>query len=74
MSRDSLIILNVIDGKEQYRVEIPDGFAALKSSDTKVDINGTLEAIRGNIKIVPRESLGTEEVLSHGSVKDSQNY
>jgi hypothetical protein len=38
--------LNKIEGKEQYRVEITNRFAALENLDTQVDINTVWETIR----------------------------
>jgi hypothetical protein len=34
-----------IEGNEQYRVEISDGFSALENFDAKVDINRACETI-----------------------------
>jgi hypothetical protein len=44
-------------GKEQYRVEISNRFAALESLDPEVDINRVWETVRENIKISVKESL-----------------
>jgi hypothetical protein len=46
MKRYNLNKLNKAEGKEQYRVEISNRFAALKNLDTDVDINRALETIR----------------------------
>jgi hypothetical protein len=51
MNRFSLKKLNKVKGKEQYRVEISNRFAASGNVDTEVDINRAWEAIRDNIKI-----------------------
>jgi hypothetical protein len=59
--------LNEVEGKEQYRVEISNTFAALENFDDDVDINRTWETIRGNIKISPKESLGYYELKKHKS-------
>jgi hypothetical protein len=39
MGRFNLKKLNELEGKEQYRVEISNRFAALENLDTEVDIN-----------------------------------
>jgi hypothetical protein len=39
MERFNLKKLNEIEGKERYRVEISNGFAALENLDTEVDVN-----------------------------------
>jgi hypothetical protein len=46
------------EGKEQFRLEDSNRFAALEDLDTEVEINSTWETIRENIKISPKESLG----------------
>jgi hypothetical protein len=45
MERLNLNILNEVEGKEHYRVEISNRFAALENLDTEVDINRTWETI-----------------------------
>jgi hypothetical protein len=57
MEKFSLKKLNDVEGKEQYRVEISNRFAALEHLDTEVDINKAWETIRENIKISAKESL-----------------
>jgi hypothetical protein len=42
---------NEVEGKEQYRVEIPNRFAALENLDTEVHINRAWETNSQNIKI-----------------------
>jgi hypothetical protein len=39
MERFNLKKLNEVEGKEQYRVEISNSFAALEKLDTEVDVN-----------------------------------
>jgi hypothetical protein len=58
MERFNLKKLNEVEGKEQYRVEISNMFAALEKLDTEVDVNKAWETIRENIKISAKESLG----------------
>jgi hypothetical protein len=43
--------LNEVQGKEQYRVEVSDRFAALEDLDSKANINLAWETSRENIKI-----------------------
>jgi hypothetical protein len=43
MVRFNLKKLNEVEGKEQYRVETWNRFAALENLDTEVDINGAWE-------------------------------
>jgi hypothetical protein len=40
MERFNLKKLNEVEGKEQFRVEVPNGFAALEDLDTGVEIKG----------------------------------
>jgi hypothetical protein len=49
--------LNELEGKEQYRVEISNRFAALENLDAEVNINRAWETIRENIKISANDSL-----------------
>jgi hypothetical protein len=63
MERFNLKKLNEVEGKEQYRVEILNRFAALENLDTEVEFKRTWETIKGNIQISAKESrlLRTEE-------------
>jgi hypothetical protein len=45
MERFNLKKLNKVEGKEQYRVEVSNRFAALEDLDSEVDINSAWEAI-----------------------------
>jgi hypothetical protein len=47
--------LNEVEGKEQYRVEISNRFAALENLDTEVDVNKAWETIRENINMSAKE-------------------
>jgi hypothetical protein len=49
--RFSLKKLNVVEGKEKYRVEVSNRFAALEDLDAMVEIHIIWETIRENIKI-----------------------
>jgi hypothetical protein len=51
MEKFNLKKLNEIEGTEQYRVEIPNKFAALENLDTDVDAHRTGETTGENIKI-----------------------
>jgi hypothetical protein len=57
--------LNGVEGKEQYRVQVSNRFAALEELDAEVEINSALETIRENIKISAKESLGHFELKKH---------
>jgi hypothetical protein len=65
MERFNLKKLNEVEGKEQYRVEISDRFAALENLDTDVDINRAWGTIRQNIKISAKESVGYYDLQKH---------
>jgi hypothetical protein len=65
MERFNLKKLNNIEGKEQFRVEVSNRFAALEDLDTEVEINSAWETIRGNINISAKESLGYFELKKH---------
>jgi hypothetical protein len=62
MERFNLKKLNEVEGKEQYRVEISNRFAALENLDTEVVVNKAWETIRENIKISAKDR--TEEALA----------
>jgi hypothetical protein len=65
MERFNLKKLNVLEGKEQYRVEISNRFAALENLYTEVHMNKAWGTIRGNINISAKESLGFYELKKH---------
>jgi hypothetical protein len=46
MERSNLNKLNEVKGKEQYRAQAPNRFAALKDLDAEVEINSAWETIR----------------------------
>jgi hypothetical protein len=50
--------LNKVEGKEQFRVEVSNRFAALEDLDDEVEINSAWEIIREKIKISAKVSLG----------------
>ncbi|PNF33543.1 hypothetical protein B7P43_G17402 [Cryptotermes secundus] len=65
MERFNLKKLNEVEGKEQFRFEISNRFAALENLDTEVDIRKTWETIRENIKMSAKNSLGYYELKKH---------
>jgi hypothetical protein len=65
MERFNLKKLNRVRGKEQYRVEVSNRFAALVDLDTEVEINSDLETITENINFSAKESLGYYELRKH---------
>jgi hypothetical protein len=65
MEKFSLKKLNEVEGKEQYRVEFSNKFAALEGLDAEVEINSAWEMIRENINISSKESLGYCELKKH---------
>jgi hypothetical protein len=50
--------LNEVEGKEQYRVEVSNRFAALEDLGVEVEINSAWEMIRENITISAKENIG----------------
>jgi hypothetical protein len=44
----------MVEGKEQYHVEVSNRFAALEDFDTDVEINSAWEMISESIKISPK--------------------
>jgi hypothetical protein len=67
MERFNLKKLREVEGKEQYRVEISNSFAALENLDTEGDVNRAWETTRENIKISAKESLGYYEPKNNKS-------
>ncbi|PNF32825.1 hypothetical protein B7P43_G04341 [Cryptotermes secundus] len=65
MERFNVKKVNEVEGKEQYRVEISNRFAALEHLDTEVDVNKAWETIRENIKMSAKESLGYYKPKKH---------
>jgi flagellar basal body-associated protein FliL len=57
--------VNEVEGKEQYRVEVSNRFAALEDLDAEVGINSAWVTIRENIKISAKESPGYYELRKH---------
>jgi hypothetical protein len=58
MERFNLKKLNKVEGKEQFRVEVSNRYAALQDLDAEVEINSAWETIQENIKISAKQSLG----------------
>jgi hypothetical protein len=65
MERFNLKKLNDVEGKEQFRVEVSNRFAALEGLDAEVEINSAWESITENIKISAKKSLGYFELKKH---------
>jgi hypothetical protein len=65
MERFNLRELSWVEGKEQYRFEISNIFAALEDLDAEMEITSAWEMIRENINILAKESLGYFELKEH---------
>jgi hypothetical protein len=65
IERLNLKKLNDVEGKEQFRVEVSNRFAALEDLDAEVEINSAWETIRENINISANESIGYFELKKH---------
>jgi hypothetical protein len=72
MERFNLNKLNDVEGKEQFRVEVSNRFAALEDLEAEVEINSALEMIRENIKISAKESLSYFELKKHNPWLDER--
>jgi hypothetical protein len=56
MGKFNLKKLNEVEGKEQFRIEVSNRFAALEELNTEVEIKTAWETIRENIKMSAKES------------------
>jgi hypothetical protein len=65
MESFNLSKLNKVEGKEQFRVEVSNRFAALQDLDTEVEINSAWKTIRENIKISAKGCVGYFELKKH---------
>jgi hypothetical protein len=65
MERFNLKKLNDVEGKEQFRGEVSNRFAALEYLDTEAEINSAWETIRENINISAKKSPGYFEFKKH---------
>jgi hypothetical protein len=65
MERFTVKQLNEVEGKEQYRVQISNKFAALENFDTEVYINRVWETITESNKISAKERIGYYELMKH---------
>jgi hypothetical protein len=63
----------LVKGKEQYHVEFSNRFTALEDLNTEVDIDGSWETIKENMKILAKESLGYYELKKY-KPQDAQNH
>jgi hypothetical protein len=57
MERFNLKNLNEVEGKEQYRVEVSNRFAALEDLDTEVEINSAWKMIKENIRTSAKQEF-----------------
>jgi hypothetical protein len=55
MERFNLKMLNEVEGKEQYQIEISKSFTALENLDAEMDINRPWDTIGENISISFKE-------------------
>jgi hypothetical protein len=62
INRFNLEKLNEVGGKEQFRVEVSNKFAALEDLDAEVEISSAWETISVCIKISAKENLGYFEL------------
>jgi hypothetical protein len=69
MKRFNLKMLNEVEGKEQYRVEVSNRFAALEDWEAGVEINSDRETIIENINISAKEGLGYFELKKQAMVR-----
>jgi hypothetical protein len=65
VERFNLKKLNDVEGKEQFRVEVSNRFAALEYLDAEVEINSAWETIRENINISAKERVDYFELKEH---------
>jgi hypothetical protein len=65
MERFNLKKLNDVEGREQYRVEISNMFAALENLDAEVDIENIWKSNRKNITISAKKSLCYYKLKNH---------
>jgi hypothetical protein len=65
MERFHLKKLNEVEGKEQYHIEVSNGFAALENLDAAANIRSACETIREKFKISAKESLSYYELKKH---------
>jgi hypothetical protein len=70
MERFNLKKLNEVEGKEQYRVEVSNRFAALEHLDAEVEINSACEMIRDNITISAKDCIGYCELKKYKPLLD----
>jgi hypothetical protein len=57
--------LKEVEGKQKYRAEVSNRFAALEDLDADVEINSAWEMIRENINISAKETLSYFEMKKH---------
>jgi hypothetical protein len=62
MERFNLKKLNEVEGKEKFRFDMSNRFAALEDLDAEVEINSALETIRPRCRWVDNIRIDLEEV------------
>jgi hypothetical protein len=65
MERFNLKKVDVVEGKEQYCVEVSNRFAALEQLNAEVEMISAWKMIREVIKIAAKECLGYFELKKH---------
>jgi 50S ribosomal subunit-associated GTPase HflX len=65
MESFNLKMLNEVEAKEKYSVEVSNRFPTLKDLDAEAEINSAWKTIRENIIISAKESLGNFELKKH---------
>jgi hypothetical protein len=72
MKRFNLKKLDEVEGKEQFRVEISNRFAALEDLDAEVEINSAWETIRVTTEISAKDSLGYVQLKKYKPCFDEE--
>ena len=65
-------MLNDLEVRKQYQIEITNRFAALENAREDEDINGAWESIKEIIKTSATESLGMHEMKQHNPWFDEE--
>ena len=63
--RFNLRMLNELEVRKQYQIEITNRFAALENLNNDKDVDRTWENIKENLKTSAKESLGLHELKQH---------
>jgi hypothetical protein len=65
MERFNIKMLNEVESKDKYCIEVSNRFVALEDFNCEVEINSAWETIRENINISAKESLSYYELRKH---------